>query len=203
VWSYDELASVDFDYVPGSGGEDHIPPRGNVYVHAIGQERVLVFDGSPCAARELADSVTSRTGAPLVVNSGGRDLSSLGAFATQLRCGIDDPIQANSWSDYPAEIWRVLDLPFLWRWPWALPIVAAQVALIVGALTVVGRLRNGTSRNRAIMVMVCIAARSCIVVMHVFATKSYGNWPGALALFALLSGKFAAKRLFLSDASRI
>lgn len=45
-----------------------------------------------------------------------------------LVCSPEDPIEANSWSDYPAEIWPAPDL--LFRWPRPPPIVTGQVALV-------------------------------------------------------------------------
>jgi hypothetical protein len=198
TWEYDNITQMEFDYIPASGsGDDYAPPQGMVYVRGSDRTRSLIFSGSACPGRDLADAVALATNVPIRVHSGGlggRDIASVGSFLTQIRCGLKRPFHATDWRQYPAEAGRVLDLPFLWRWPWAVPIVAGQLALIAGVFVIVARWRASTCPT-PILVCICVVAGLGIAAMHVFATKSYGSWPGALALFALISGSFVSRRL--------
>jgi hypothetical protein len=199
TWKYKDIAYIEFNYQPESGPSDSpTPPQGNVYVGGSDRTQYQVFDGSACPARKLAEAVTSATGVPIIVHSGYRDIASYESFLTQIRCGIQSPFHPTSWSQYPAEAWRVLDLPFLWRWPWALPIVAAQLVLVAATVTIIARWRASTCPT-LVMVAVCALAGLAVVGMNVFATKSHGGWPGALALLALISARMVGRRLIPSE----
>jgi hypothetical protein len=201
TWNYDDIAVIEFDYIPASGGENPTPPQGVVYVGGSDGSRSQIYAGSACVARDLADAITSATSVPIRVHSGGRDIASYGSFLTQIRCGVQEPFRPTSWREYPAEAWRVLDLPFLWRWPWALPVVLGQLVLIAAALIVISRWRAGAV-PRIAMVAVLIVAGLGVAALHIVAATSYGSWPAALALFALFSGKFVAGRLQRTDRPR-
>jgi hypothetical protein len=198
TWRYEDIAMIEFDYIPASGGGDnYTPPQGFVYVRGSEQVRSRIFDGSACPARKLADAVASATGAPIRVHVrglGGRDVASIGSFLTQMRCGIEHPFRPSSWRQYPAEAWRVLDLPFLWQWPWAVPIIVGQLALIAGALAIIAQWRKSAC-STLLMVSVCVVVGLSVVAMNVFAARSYGSWPTALALLVLILARFVARRL--------
>src|SRR4051794_8713028 len=51
-WEYREIARIDFEYVPGSGGDDGSPPQGVVSVRTANEEPTQIFDGSVCPARQ-------------------------------------------------------------------------------------------------------------------------------------------------------
>ncbi len=194
-WHYTDIAEIRFDYIPGTGGEDSTPPRGVVYVRGAGQEASPIFDGSPCPARELAEAVSTATKVPIHVRSGFRDISSIGSFLTQIRCGIQRPPHPTGGTSFAAEAWRVLDLPFLWRWPWSVPIVIGQILLIAVALVAIARWRDERC-PRIVMIAVCCLAVLGIAAMNIFATRSYGSWPAALALFLLISAMVVRRVLF-------
>ncbi len=46
------------------------------------------------------------------------------------------------------------------------------------------------------MIAICCLAALGIAAMHIFATRSYGSWPAALALFLLISAMFVRRYLF-------
>jgi hypothetical protein len=193
-WGYEDITRLDYKYVPGTSGETSSPPQGIVHVVGSDQTRTKIYDGSACTARDLADGINSVVGVPLRVDTGWRDLSGFPGFLTQLRCGTAQPFRPTSLTEYPAEAWRVLDLPFLWHWPWSLPVVVGQLGLLVGAAFVDGRWR---ARRRGVLVRAVgwILAAAGVAALNVLAANSYGSWPAALALLALLSMQFAGKRL--------
>jgi hypothetical protein len=202
-WKYKDIAEIRFTYIPASGdGQNYRPSQGVVYVRGADRTLTEIFDGSPCTARKLADAVVSAAHVPIHVHSGIWDISSPTSFLTQIRCGVENPVRPTNWSEYPAEVWRVLDLPFLWRWPWSVPIVLAQLVLIAASLVIVARWR-ASKCPRLMMVAVCALAALGIVAMHIFAVWSYGRWPGALALFVLISSMFLRRYFSGSTLSRL
>jgi len=52
---------------------------------------------------------------------------------------------------------------------------------------------------KIVMVAVCGVAVLGIVAMHLFAAKSYGRWPAALALFVMISMLFVRRFVFGSN----
>jgi hypothetical protein len=193
TWRYADISAVDFEYIPGAAGEQSIPPRGVVSLLSKGQS-TPVFDGSPCPARDLANAIETATKVQLRVHSGIRDLSGFGPFFTQLRCGIDQPFQVDDWRHYPEQAWRVLDFPFLWRWPWGFPVVIAEVGFIALVLVMIRRQRESDSGLLVTVSVVGVAVVG-VVLLNIFATWSYGSWPAALALIVLIA-LFVAKRVF-------
>ncbi|WP_324784539.1 hypothetical protein [Streptomyces sp. H51] len=201
TWKYSSIAEVQFDYHPGSQtAEGSMPPQGVVYIHGIDGSRSKVFDGKACPARDLASTVASASRARLKVNAGYRDISSPMSFLTQIRCGIDRPFRPTAWSRYPSEAGRVLDIPFLWRWPWAIPIVMGQIAALVVAVITIGRWRERKC-SRLTMISVCVFAALLIVGVNILAARSYGSWPGVLALLALMSNWILKRRLSAGERS--
>jgi hypothetical protein len=192
-WAYEDIATIQFDYIPAGNASEGSPPQGLVYLQASDRPREQVYDGAACTARKLADGVAAATGAELRVRSNGRDIAGYGSFLTQLRCGIKEPLQVTDWRRYPSELWRVLDLAFLWNWAWALPVVAGQLALIAAACLVAGRWGSPGLR-KPVAVVICVAAGLAVVALHIVATRTYGRWPGALALLALVSARIFAGR---------
>jgi hypothetical protein len=100
-WSYDDVAAIEYDYIPRTNGENFRPPQGVVFVRPVHQDRVQIFDGPACPARDLTDSIVEASGASLDVHAGVRDVSGYGAFFAQLRCGEEQPFRPLSVSEYP------------------------------------------------------------------------------------------------------
>ncbi len=69
-----------------------------------------------------------------------------------------------------------------------------ELALIAAALLAIAR-RRAAAIPRIAMVAVLVAAGVGVAALHVFAARSYGSWPAALALFALFSANLVMKRL--------
>jgi hypothetical protein len=193
-WSYGDVAAIEYDYIPGTGGESPRRPQGVVFVRPVDQERVRIFDGPACPARDLADLMVEASGASLDVHAGVRDLSGFGAFLRQLRCGEEQPFRPLSLAQYPREAWRVLDLPFLWHWPWAFPLIAAQSGIVVGVVVLNRARRDGRCRT-VVLVTVCVTAAAALIALNVLAAVSHGRWPALLALVALVTGRFAIKQI--------
>jgi hypothetical protein len=193
-WDAREIASIEFEYRPGSGGDENAPPQGVVSVRTKRGAQARVFEGSPCPARRLADALTSATGVPVRVKAGSPDISSWSALVTQLRCGIAQPFHAKTRREYPAEVSRVLGLPQLWHWPWLLPFLASQL-LLVASLWIVDRRWLEPAGSTALRLAIWVPVVVTIVALHLVAASSLGNWPAALAVLALLSAKAAASRL--------
>lgn len=195
TWKYSDLTHIKFDYVPATdNGETSTPPQGVVYVSGVNRTASQIYSGPACPARSLADAVSSATGLPIDVHAGTRDVTKFSSFLTQIRCGIKHPFRPHSWRQYPAEAWRVLDLPFLWRWPWALPVILAEFGLVTGIVGIIALWRSARLPRLA-TIAACGITGLAVVALNVFATKSYGSWPAALALFALISGKVASRIL--------
>jgi hypothetical protein len=215
-YDYGTIEAIEFDYVPGSGGEDSTPSQGVVYLRASGKRRSQIFDGSPCPARALADAIGKTTGLPIRVESGGMDISSFGAFFTQLRCGIQRPAEPTGTTKGPGgttkaasgptspaghtaprpggttsfltAVWQGLDVTVLWQWPWASLILVGEVLLVGGAVAI--RMRYGSGVGTAPSMLAALG----VVVLLALAVGRSGRWPGILGLVALIAF-FVARRL--------
>lgn len=194
-WAYEEIVAIDYLYVPGDN--EGAKPQGHVSLLSSSGVESSIFEGPACPARKLTEAVAATTKVPVRVKSlalGGQDISSPGSFLNNLRCGTARPFHPTDWGRYPSEAIRVLDLPFLWRWVWAGPIIFGQTALLVSMVVLVKRWRASRLYTAALLAG-CAVAFMAVIAMNVFATRSYGTWPAALALLALISIKWAHKRL--------
>lgn len=102
TWKYADIASIEFRYVPATGDES---ASGTVHLRARDRTRALIFEGEPCAARDLAEAMRSATNAPVKVDPGTPIVMSFGALLTRLRCGIQRP-----WHPTPDEFptWAIV-----------------------------------------------------------------------------------------------
>jgi hypothetical protein len=191
IWKYGDLKRIEFQYIAAN---DNTPPQGVVSVRESNHGISQIFSGSACPARSLANALSSATGLPIDVRAGNRDIASYGSFLTQIRCGVKKPFNPSGWRQYPTEAWRVLDLPFLWRWPWALPVVIAEIALVAGFTGIIA-LYRASRLSKPITVAIGGVIVLAFAAINVFATRSHGSWPAALALFALIAASIAKRSL--------
>jgi hypothetical protein len=197
-YPYDAIENIEFDYIPGSGGENGSPPHSVVYVGAVGHRRAQIFDGDVCTARKLAGAITQATGVRTrVVGSDLPDISSYDSLFTQLRCGTKRSVPPTTLIAYPGELWHALDMPFLWEWPWAIPVLLAQCAL--AAVVAVATRHSMIGGFIALML-----AAFGIFALNLLAASESGRYPGSLGLLALIAiglGSRGLRRKFMARPS--
>ncbi|MDJ0954823.1 MAG: hypothetical protein QNJ81_14190 [Acidimicrobiia bacterium] len=188
TWRFDEVEDVEYLYL----ASDDSGAMGSVSVQTTTGDEVLLFEGSPCPARDLAEAVASAIEVPIEVRPGIPASSSVGAFFSSLRCGTTetfDPLDPGSSVD---DLSRALDFSFF-SWRWAVPLITLQTVVL--AIAVGGAGHSDSSLLRAIVFGATVAV---LIALHVAVVIGYGRWPPVLVLLTLLSVQFAARRAGLT-----